>query len=239
MPQPELSIIVPCYNEAENLPYIIEGFDAVVRTHTGVEVLLVNNGSTDNSAQVMENLLAALPHRQIKMVTVPVNQGYGYGILYGLKQAAADVLAWTHADGQTDPTDVITAWQKFRELNNPLVVVKGKRKNRALAAALFTWGMQCIANLMLKTRLTDINAQPKLFSRVFYEKIVNRAPHDFSLDVYWLFQAQKTGQIVTIPVVFKKRLYGQAKGGGSFRTRIKLVKRTFGYLRKLKKQLSE
>lgn len=234
---PELSVIVPCYNEEKNLPAIIKGFDEIVRGKP-IEVLLVNNGSTDDSAAVFRQELSQLPHTQLREVPVPVNKGYGYGILEGLKNASGTILAWTHADGQTDPADVLRAWEKYQEHNDPMLVVKGQRKQRAFGPAFFTWGMQQITNLMLRTRLSDINAQPKLFSREFYETIKTDAPHDFSLDVYWLYHAYKKGRIETIPVVFKKRLYGEAKGGGSFKTRIKLVRRTFGYLSRLRKQLS-
>lgn len=235
---PELSVIVPCYNEEKNLPAIIKGFDEIVRDGP-IEILLVNNGSTDNSAAVFQQELSRLPHRQIKEVVVPVNKGYGYGILEGLKNASGNILSWTHADGQTDPADVLHAWEKYKEHNDPMLVVKGKRKQRAFGPAFFTWAMQCMTNILLSARLNDINAQPKLFSRTFYEQIAEKAPYDFSLDVYLLYHAYKQGKIEAIPVVFKKRMYGEAKGGGGFRTRMKLIKRTFNYLFKLRKQLSK
>jgi glycosyltransferase involved in cell wall biosynthesis len=236
---PELSVVVPCYNEEKNLPFIIKGFDSVVRSNASIEVLLVNNGSADNTEEVLKNEIEALPHKQITIVNLPVNQGYGYGILQGLKQAKGNILAWTHADGQTDPADLLRAWEKYKEYNDSTVLVKGQRKNRGWGAAFFTWGMQVMANCLLKTRLHDINAQPKLFSRTLYEKIAGQAPQDFSLDVYFLYQAQRLGSIKTIPVQFNKRLYGEAKGGGSFKTRIKLMRRTLTYLRRLKKELAQ
>ena len=80
-----------------------------------------------------------------------------------------------------------------------------------------------------------VNAQPKLFSRKFYDKhLVKGAPLDFSLDLYLLYWARKFGRIIEIPVYFEKRIYGEAKGGGSFKTRMKLVKRTFAYIFELK-----
>lgn len=234
---PELSVIVPCYNEEKNLPFIIRGFDEIVRG-LDVEVLLVNNGSTDNSAAVLEQQLSQLPHGQIKEIKVPVNKGYGFGILEGLNNASGNILSWTHADGQTDPADVLRAWEKYKTYNDPLLVIKGQRKQRAFGPVFFTWAMQWMTNILLRTRLHDINAQPKLFSRIFYEQIAANAPHDFSLDVYLLYHAYKKGRIETIPVVFKKRMYGEAKGGGGFKTRIKLIRRTFGYLFRLRNQLS-
>lgn len=230
-----LSIVVPCYNEQENVPHIIEKFQAAIPEGFAVEVLLVNNGSTDDSAAVFADALSALgENTPFRVVTVSENKGYGFGILSGLNAAKGNVLAWTHADLQTDPADVFRAYAVYKNANDPLLVVKGHRLKRKFSEAFFTFGMQLVAALALQSWLSDINAQPKLFSRSFFEKWVrNHAPLDFSLDLYLLYQAKKHGRITTIPVYFNDRLYGEAKGGGSFKTRIKLIRRTFTYIFKL------
>ena len=94
-----------------------------------------------------------------------------------------------------------------------------------------------IASVALKTYLDDINAQPKIFSKNFYNKFIkNRAPYDFSLDLFLLYTAKKNGlKIKEIEVNFAKRIHGEAKGGGSWRTRVKLMKRTLIYIFKLRK----
>lgn len=233
----KLSIAVPCYNEEKNIPLIIAAFKKALGNRQNIEVLLVNNGSTDNSAAAFAQELQKERGGVFKLVNVAKNQGYGFGILSGLEAASGDVLAWTHADMQTDPADVIRGFDLFSADD---IFVKGKRKNRALLEALFTFGMQVIASLALKTYLDDINAQPKIFSRDFYEKHVkNQAPHDFSLDLFVLYQAQKNSlRIKEIAVDFAKRLHGEAKGGGSWKTRVKLIKRTFTYIFELKKNIA-
>jgi hypothetical protein len=97
--------------------------------------------------------------------------------------------------------------------------------------------MQVYTNYILGISLNDINAQPKLFSREFYDKIKNNAPLDFSLDLYFLYQAKKIGTIKTIDVLFLKRKFGEAKGGGTLKGKWKLIKRTMAYIQDLKKQL--
>ena len=159
-----------------------------------------------------------------------------------LSHADAKVLAWTHADLQTDPFDVIKAFklhQEYRE-RGIKAFIKGKRKNRRFLEALFTFGMQIVSWAALKTYLSDINAQPKVFPVGFYEHYLKSGyPSDFSLDLYAYFQAKKHGYIVkNIPVYFKKRIHGEAKGGGGgWKMRIKLIKRTFKYIFELKRRL--
>jgi glycosyltransferase involved in cell wall biosynthesis len=233
-----LSIVVPCYNESGNIPLIFSRFREVLGSRQDVEILLVNNGSKDNSAQVFEAELAKAQDARIRVVNVPLNKGYGYGIMSGLREAKGTTLSWTHADMQTDPNDVLLAYDKYLAANSDWVFVKGKRRNRAAAEQFFTWGMQVVASAALGTALDDVNAQPKLFSRTFFEAhLATGAPDDFSLDLYALYWAHKKCQIIEIPVFFNKRMHGEAKGGGSFKTRIKLIKRTWAYIFELQKAL--
>ena len=102
----KLSIIVPCYNEAENIPLLLDAYaNSVLRDD--VEVLLVNNGSTDNTAERLERIVSNYPF--LKVVEVKVNQGYGFGILSGLREASGEFIGWTHGDMQTSPRDVLRA----------------------------------------------------------------------------------------------------------------------------------
>ena len=113
-----------------------------------IQVVLVDNGSKDETAAVLGQKLKELGHAYqscFKPVFVKHNQGYGYGILQGLANADGDVLSWTHADMQTDPLDVITAYQRLVETTDTNVIVKGKRRNRPLLDEFFTWGMQVYA----------------------------------------------------------------------------------------------
>lgn len=224
-----LSLIIPCYNEAENLPNLVNKILPLYQQERDLEVIIVNNGSTDKSQEVLERLLHLTPIRSIR---VPINQGYGYGILAGLDAAKGTVLSWTHADLQTDPQDVLKAYHLYKEAPLNYLLIKGKRKNRKLLEIFFTFGMQCYVNFKFKTKLSDINAQPKLFTAIFFEEIRNKAPYDFSLDLYVLYHASKKGEIKTIDVDFSQRIAGEAKGGGSWNTRFKLIKRTFDYVNK-------
>jgi len=234
-----LSLVIPCYNEGKNISLIYDRLYTLLQNRGDVQVVLVDNGSIDASFENISEILGEDSH--FKVCKVEKNQGYGYGILKGLEASDGSVLAWTHADMQTDPKDVLTAYDLYlSSANSPKkVVVKGKRRNRKALESFFTWGMQVIAAQALRTPLDDINAQPKLFSREFYSDCLKKeAPWDFSLDLFWLYQAHKCGyEILTVPVDFGERIHGEAKGGGSWKTRQKLIKRTFKYIFELKKKV--
>lgn len=232
----ELSVIIPCYNESDNLPRLFEAVAGSVPPDLAMEVIFVDNGSTDDSARVLAELLPQYPYA--RSVTVPVNQGYGHGILMGLQHASGLVVGWTHADLQTDPVDVVDGYRAFRErLVEGRTVLTGRRIDRPLVDRLFTGGMSLIASLALGGRFSDVNAQPKLFSRALLNDMVD-APRDFSLDLYLLWLAGRKGHaVVQHPVVFGKRTQGAAKGGGTLRLKWKLTRRTLAFIGALRQRV--
>lgn len=235
----QLSVIVPCYNEADSLPELVERFRNVFKDRDGCELVLVNNGTKDNSSAVLDQLLTLPEYAFALCVTVPVNQGYGHGILVGLREASGEFLAWTHADLQTDPADVVTAFDQIRSRpDREQCFVTGRRKGRPLFDRYFTGSMSLVASLALGESLRDVNAQPKLFPAYFLRELDN-APDDFSLDLYFLFRARRSGLTQLIqPVEFAARRAGEAKGGGSFRCKVRLTRRTWAFIWELRRRPS-
>lgn len=227
-----LSIVLPCYNEEKNLPLIFSSVDDIISNEMSSEILLVDNGSSDNSNALISEYCA--DKHGVNLVTVHENKGYGFGIMQGVLQANGDIISWTHADLQTDLQDVLDAYSKYSpELLAQKSVLKGRRVGRNLFDAFFTFGMSVVSSVMMNTYLSDVNAQPKMFHRSFL-KHLKTYPHDFSLDLFLLYQAKQLGyKIIEYPVRFKKRLHGEAKGGGSLKGKIKLIKRTFQYINEL------
>ncbi len=227
----KLSVVVPCYNEEENIPLILARFDEVI-DRNDVEVILVNNGSTDGSAGVLEELLPK--YAFARTVLVEVNQGYGYGILQGLQQCRGEYIGWTHADMQTDPADILKALAILEE-EKGLVFVKGNRKGRPLFDVFFTAGMSLFETCYLHKKLYDINAQPNIFPKVFYDSWEN-PPYDFSLDLYALYMARKKKlRVVRFPVLFPERIHGSSKWNTGLQAKWKFIRRTIDFSVKLKK----
>ena len=231
----KLSIIIPCYNESGNIPNLVSKLQSIQNKE--IEVILVDNGSTDNTADVLANELKN-KHSFIKSITIDQNIGYGHGIMTGIKEATGEIIAWTHADLQTDPVDVINAYSIFLDNTSAeKYVLKGKRTGRNPFDTFFTFGMSLLSSLLMRVKLDDINGQPKMFHRKFLKKMVN-APDDFSLDLYFLYQAKINGyKILESPVFFGKRVYGKSKGGGSLWGKWKLINRTWKYMNELKSNM--
>lgn len=231
-----LSIVVPCYNEKSSIPLILDRFNQVIGKRK-INVILVNNGSTDGSEKVFDELL---PHYSFAhLVVVKENRGYGYGILQGLKAAEGDYIGWTHADMQTDPKDVVRAYNYLCKTNDKNLFVKGIRKRRPILDVFFTKGMSLFESIYLGVPLSDINGQPNIFSREFYKKWLN-PPSDFSLDLYALYTARKHNlKIVRFPVEFTDRQFGLSKWNRGLNSKVKFIKRTIRFSYELKRREKE
>lgn len=229
----KLSIVVPCYNEEKNIPIILERFASCIY-RDDIEVILVNNGSVDRTAEVLEELLPRYVFA--RTVLVKVNKGYGYGILTGLAEATGEFLGWTHADMQTDPKDIIKALKIIESKNNEKnIFIKGNRKNRNFFDTFFTFGMSIFETFYLGKKLYDINAQPNIFHRSFYDEWKN-PPYDFSLDLYVYYMARlKKLEIVRFQVLFPKRQHGHSSWNTGMKAKWKFIRRTIDFSINLKK----
>lgn len=230
----KLSLIIPCYNEALNIPLLLTRCDGVAQLGE-IEVILVDNGSTDNSPQVLADLLPKYPG--CRSVRVEVNQGYGFGILSGLRAAQGEILAWTHADMQTDPRDVLKGLDFFNRYGKD-ILVKGKRYGRPAVDVFFTVGMSVFETVLLGTPMWDINAQPTMFSREFFATWKN-PPHDFSLDLFAYYAASRARlPVYRFPVRFAERAHGVSHWNVNWAAKRKFIKRTVDFSLKLKKELA-
>lgn len=233
---PRLSIIFPCYNEAGNLDEIIRRTEAAIGDRH-VEVILVDNGSTDGTAQLLEQILPRIPVGRFRSVRVPVNRGYGHGIFDGISAATGDVICWTHADLQVEPTDVIATYDAYVARPDwTSCVMKGRRTGRSPFDVAFTVAMGWVTMVLLGVRLSDINAQPKMFPRAFLQNLPD-PPADFSLDLYMLYQARTGGfGILEHPLPFGRRVRGDAKGGGTLAGKIKVIRQTLTYMMRFRQE---
>ena len=232
----KLSIVVPCYNEAENIPLILERFRAVI-VRDDVEVILVDNNSSDNSKVVLAELL---PKYNFARSVFEPSAGYGNAILAGLRAGRGEYLGWTHADMQTDPKDTIRALEIMEDAGSPKdIYVKGRRHGRPLMDVVFTFGMSVFETMYMRRVLFDINAQPNIFHKTFFEKWKN-PPGDFAFDLYALYLAKTMNiRIVRFPVIFPKRIHGASTWNTGFASKWKFIKRTFRFSVELKKRLAK
>jgi len=229
------SLVIPCYNESACLPLLLEKCQELF-VRPDIEVVLVDNGSTDCTAEVLQNILPKYPG--CRSIRVEKNQGYGFGIVSGLKAAKGDILGWTHADMQTDPQDALLGLRLFEKYGDD-IFVKGRRYGRPFMDVIFTVGMSIFETLLLARPMWDINAQPTMFSRRFFESW-SAPPDDFSLDLFVYYHAQNNDLAVhRFPVKFGIRAHGISHWNINWTAKRKFILRTLDYSLQLKKKTSK
>ena len=230
----DLSIIFPCYNEEKNLVSLIKKISATKKKNykIKIEFILVDNGSTDNTLKILKKLNKK---KLFKIINLKKNLGYGGGILKGLSCAKGEIISWTHADLQCEPSDVVNAINKYKkEIYLTNTIIKGKRIKRRFIDNLFSLLMTFFTGIIFGTKFNDVNAQPKIFHKKFL-KYFKRAPDDLALDLFFLFIAKKNSyKILEYPVYFNKRTGGTAKGGDSLIGKLTLSIRTIKFIIALK-----
>ena len=227
----KFAITIPCFNEGKNVPLLIKKIESL-NLESKVTFLIVDNGSTDKSFETL-----SIKSLNIDILRIKKNMGYGFGIISGLKKIQEyDIIGWTHADLQTDITDITKAIKIFEEYGDNCFV-KGKRIGRPFADNFFTIGMSIFESFLFKTMLWDINAQPTLFPSNFF-KSWSKPPNDFSLDLYsFIFAKRNNFKVFRFPVFFHERIHGASSWNIDLKSKYKFIKRTLNYSIQLKKDL--
>ena len=221
-----VSIVIPCYNEEGNIVSLVSEALEVTTRHPSIEFIFVDNGSTDKTRELLEAMTDKTAN--FKIAVVPINKGYGFGIRSGLKEASGKFVGWTHADHQTKLTDIELALEVLKGKENK-VLVKGRRYGRPLSDRLFTFSMSLFESALFRSPLSDINAQPTLFSRELLGDVL-AGPDDFSLDLFTYVQAKRNGiDVLRFPVTFGPRFSGESKWNTSANARWKFIRRTMSF----------
>jgi len=227
------SIVIPCYNEAGNLPALLSAF-AAAPMPPDIELILVDNGSTDDTAALLRAAVHDFPF--FRAVACASNLGYGGGILAGLRCARGRCAGWAHGDMQYAPADILAAAESLRPYREE-VFLKGLRGNRPAGERLFTAGMALASSLSLGLPLRDINAQPTFFSRSLFEGWT-APPADFSLDLYAYADALRRGfRVLRRKIELAPRRHGSSSWNRGLAARLRLSGRMAGAIFRLRADL--
>jgi glycosyltransferase involved in cell wall biosynthesis len=190
---PELSLVMPCYNEeaclAETAPALIDAFtDEGIR----LELVLVDNGSRDRTGAIINDLMRR--GLSITKVSIASNRGYGAGIRAGLAACRAPVIGYLCADGQVAPEDVVRTY-RLMEGREERVLAKVRRRfrqdslKRKLVSITYN-ALMLVAYGGLGA--IDLNGSPKLFSRKHYERMQLKSD-DWFLDPEIMIKTKALG----------------------------------------------
>ena len=232
------SLVLPCYNEEKNIIFLYKEFLNINFNNEKIELIFVNNGSTDKSDAEIEKVIklhqiSNKKHIHIKKLFLQKNRNYSGGVIAGLKEAKGDFIGWSHADLQTPLKDFYDIYLIIK--NKKEILGKGKRTNRQPLDQFITELHELFSRIILGVKMKEINAAPKIFSKELLN-IFNQLPYESTLlDTYIVFRCHKKNiKIVEISVDFKRRQYGESKWKNNLYNLIKHLLINFLYLIKLR-----
>jgi len=154
-----LSVVVPCFNEEANIaPVVAQAAKVGRRLASELEIIVVDDGSTDATAEVLERIQAVVP--ELRVVTHARNRGYGAAVRSGLDRARMDYVFLTDGDGQFDIEELPVAIQLLGEHD----LVAGYRTHRQDGYWRRLWGRTwtALVNRLFDLRVRDANCAFKL-----------------------------------------------------------------------------
>lgn len=236
----KLYIVIPAYNESENLERLINDWYPIIETYHGggeSRLVIINDGSKDNTYDIVCRYAKTRPLLQPLTKT---NGGHGPTVLYGYRYAIenqADYIFQTDSDGQTSPDD----FRQFWEVRKQYDAVIGKRPNRQDGASrkFVENVLRLILKLVFGVSMPDANAPFRLMKRETVEKYIHRMPDDFNLPnvmftTYFVYFREK---VRFIEVSFKPRQGGV--NSINIKKIIKIGWKALGDFRYLKKHMND
>jgi glycosyltransferase involved in cell wall biosynthesis len=158
---PELSIVAPVYNEAEGIAQVVQYWLKVLQQNgASAEIVLANDGSTDRTLEILENLSENIP--LLKVVSYSPNRGYGYALKTAIRASTGKWVITLDSDGQFDLADFPSLLKLQSEKQLDFVTGYRMKKKDNLFRVIADRSLNLIVRTMFSVSLRDTNCAMKL-----------------------------------------------------------------------------
>ena len=203
MSEPNLSIIIPAFNEADSIGPVLR--ELITRYAAMAEIIVVDDGSTDHT----DEEVAAFP--EVKLVSHKRNYGYGAALKTGISLANSDWICLFDADGQHNPDDVL----RLYEASDKADMVVGARRTATSLVWRRTPGkllLHWLANFMAGQAIPDVNSGLRLLRRDVILRYLHLLPDGFSASTTTtMIFVVRCYDVIYIPIEAKHRQQGQSQ----------------------------
>lgn len=225
---PELSAVMPAYNEQEVLPAsLAEATAALEDVCQTWELLVVDDGSTDGTAGILRQWAERDP--RIRVLTQEHNSGYSRALIRGFSECRYEAIFYTDADAQFDLHDIAQLHSRLAEFDMVTGYRVGRQDRflRHVTSQVYNF----LQGLVLGLRVRDVNCAFKLFRRSFFDR-VELSSEGFLIDAELYARARQAGlSWVQVGVSHRPRQMGTTTIGTA------TVLETLRELRALKRRL--
>lgn len=203
-----VSIVIPVYNEEENVQRLYEELISVLKEKLSFELIFVDDGSTDNSLSILKKITEK--DKRIKVVTLISNYGQSNALSAGISKSKGKIIVTMDSDLQHDPNDIIPMIKKIDEGYH---VVCGWRKSRGKSDSFVKKTIPSkISNLLIRkltgVKLKDSTGGMRAFVRKVVETISLYGENHRYLPILAKWKGFKVSEI---PINIRKRVFGKTK----------------------------
>ncbi|MGB5697662.1 MAG: glycosyltransferase family 2 protein [Polyangiales bacterium] len=206
-PRPDLSLVVPGLNEAESLPLLAAQVDEALGPQASYELIFVDDGSTDDTWKVIEELHESNP--AVRGIRLRSNFGKAMALAAGFERARAEIVVMMDADLQDDPADLPRMIEKIKDGLDVVVGWKVERHdplNRRIFSRIFNTTVGVVTGV----RLHDMNCGFKAYRREVLQAIPIYGDLFRFIPVLASWQGFSVGEI---PVNHRARQFGRSRYG--------------------------
>ena len=200
-----MSIVIPLYNEEQNIRPLVLAIDEAMQRHC-FEILLINDGSTDYTAAEIKQL----SHPKIKLIEFQRNQGQSLALAAGIEMAQGDYIVTMDGDLQNDPRDIPWMLNKTKVEHWDMVTgIRHQRKDpflKTMPSKVANYIIRKATNLKLR----DQGCGLKVFTKTTAKKLHLYAEMHRYIPLLVHYNG---GRIAQVPVRHNQRLFGTSKYG--------------------------
>lgn len=211
-----LYIIIPAYNEAENIKNVIEHWYPVILKHNGDKrsrLVIIDDGSSDDTLEIVKEQVR---EKEYLEVITKENGGHGSSIFFGYHYALQENADWifqTDSDGQTLAEEFEAFWQA--RIDNDVII--GDRRNRGdgFARRVIGFCVREIVYLIFHEKVEDTNTPYRLMYHESLKKAMDYVPKEFNLTnialtaIFAKLRSRGEVKMTFIPITFKPRQAGK------------------------------
>lgn len=205
----KLYIVIPAYNEQENIEMVINDWYPVVEKVGGdARLVIIDDGSKDNTYSIMQE--SAKSREQFLPIT-KANSGHGATVLYGYNYAlenGADYIFQTDSDGQTMPEEFWKFWEQ-RDAYDLIIGWRNARQD-GKSRVFVTKTLKFVIKICFGVSVTDANTPFRLMKAGTLKQYITLIPKDFYLSnvLIPVIYAKKNCKVKYIPITFRPRQGG-------------------------------
>ena len=207
--RPGLSVFFPAFNDGGTIgSLVIRAVQVASQLTPDFEVIVVNDGSTDATREIIDELARTYP--QVRAIHHARNRGYGGALRTGFAAATKDLIAYTDGDAQYDPTELDALWGR---LTPDVDVVTGYKISRSDPAHRIVIGRiyHYTVKLLFRLRVRDVDCDFRLMRREVFNRVkLERDTGVICLEM--MRKIQDAGfRVVEVPVHHYHRAHGQSQ----------------------------